>query len=85
MKHRWHLRAQEPLPEPAGISLDIKGILSMTDVQLIVLVGLPGESSSSMQLYDASRIACIAPPWPDDCKVPPKIARRKEGCASDCT
>ena len=33
------------MPEPADIPLDIEGSLAMQGVELVVLVGLPGESS----------------------------------------
>lgn len=45
MKHRWRLKVQEPVPEPAGIPLQIQGQLAMDDVDVVILVGLPGESS----------------------------------------
>ena len=44
MKHRWRLQVLEPVPEPADIPLDIQGNLAMQDVDLVMLVGLPGES-----------------------------------------
>lgn len=45
VKHRWRLKVQEPVPEPAGIPLHIQGQLAMEDVDVVILVGLPGESS----------------------------------------
>ena len=46
VKHRWRVKIQEDVPEPAGIPLEIHGKLAMTDVALVMLVGLPGASSS---------------------------------------
>lgn len=45
VKHRWRLKVEEPVPEPAGIPLDIQGSLALQDVDVVMLMGLPGESS----------------------------------------
>ena len=45
MKHRWRMTVEEPLPEPAGIPLQMEGNLTMQNVDVVMLVGLPGESS----------------------------------------
>lgn len=42
VKHRWRLKVQEPVSEPEGVPLDIQGHLAMDDVDLVMLVGLPG-------------------------------------------
>lgn len=44
VKHRWRMKVEEPLPEPAGIPLQIEGNLAMQDVDVVMPVGLPGES-----------------------------------------
>ena len=44
VKHRWRLKLRELVPEPAGIPLQIEGLLAMDDVDVVILVGLPGES-----------------------------------------
>ena len=44
VKHRWRLKEQEAVPEPADIPLDIQGSLAMQRVELVMLVGLPGGS-----------------------------------------
>ena len=46
VKHRWRIRVQEPLAEPAGVPLDIQGKLAMKHVDVIMLVGLPGKLST---------------------------------------
>ncbi len=45
VKHRWRLKVQEPVSEPEGVPLDIQGHLAMDDVDLVMLVGLPGTMS----------------------------------------
>lgn len=45
VKHRWRLKAQEPVSEPEGVPLDIQGRLAMDAVDLVMLVGLPGAMS----------------------------------------
>lgn len=42
VKHRWRLKDKELVPEPANIPLSIEGRLALKDVELIILVGLPG-------------------------------------------
>ena len=44
VKHRWRLKDKEAVPEPTDIPLSIEGKLALKDVELIVLVGLPGGS-----------------------------------------
>ncbi|KAL0021538.1 hypothetical protein WJX77_005533 [Trebouxia sp. C0004] len=46
VKHRWRLKAQEPVSEPKGVPLDIQGHLAMDNVDLVMLVGLPGAGKS---------------------------------------
>ncbi|KAL0030482.1 hypothetical protein WJX79_008953 [Trebouxia sp. C0005] len=46
VKHRWRLKVQEPVSEPEGVPLDIQGHLAMDDVDLVMLVGLPGAGKS---------------------------------------
>ncbi len=45
VKHRWRLKVQEPVSEPEGVPLEIQGHLAMDDVDLVMLVGLPGMMS----------------------------------------
>lgn len=51
MKHRWRLKQQEPVLEPADIPLDIQGSLALQDVELVMLVGLPGELSLVLRCH----------------------------------
>lgn len=51
MKHRWRLKEQEPVPEPADIPLDIQGSLALQDVELVMLVGLPCEVSLVLRCH----------------------------------
>ncbi len=36
------MKAAEALPEPEGFPLELEGKLSLADVRLVMLVGLPG-------------------------------------------
>lgn len=58
------MKEQEPVPEPADIPLDIQGGLALQDVELVMLVGLPGDS---LCYFFWCSIVCLEHVLPSSC------------------